>query len=82
MNNQRHLSVKVTALAMKATITPPLSVAGSTDRRNIIYSRRNLEGGVYETIWTCRAELCGESGYVVPLESRLSREGDRASLWS
>jgi hypothetical protein len=60
----------------------PLMTASSTGRRNIIYSRRNLEGGVYETIWTSGAELCGESGYVVPMESRLPREGDRARLWA
>lgn len=47
-------------------------------RCNIIYSNRYLEGGVYETVWTSRAELGGESQYVV--ESRVPREGDRASL--
>jgi len=56
--------------------------AGSTGRCNIIYSNRYLEGGVYETVRTSRAELGGESGYVVPMESRLPREGDRASLWA
>jgi hypothetical protein len=51
--------------------TCPTRAAGSTGRCNIIYSNRYLEGGVYETVWTSRAELGGESGYVVPMESRL-----------
>src|ERR1022692_1055724 len=56
--------------------------AGSTGRRNIIYSNRYLEGGVYETVWTSRAEFGGESRYVVSLESRLPFEGDRTGLWA